>query len=64
MKELKLLYLYPDMLELYGDYVHFPTIKHFPWIPRIYARRNNFRIIQENADIIKSKTKAIAIDFV
>jgi hypothetical protein len=51
-------------IELHGDYVHFPTIKHFPWIPRIYARRNNFRIIQENADIIKSKTKAMAIDFV
>ena len=51
-------------IELHGDYAHFPIIKHFPWIPRIYARRNNFRIIQENADIIKSKTEAIAIDYI
>lgn len=49
---------------LHGDYSNFPNWKHFPWIPRIYARRNNFKIIQRNADIIKSKTEAIAIDYV
>lgn len=54
----------PTNIVLYNDYAHFPNLKHFPWIPRIYARNNNFRIIQENTDIIKSKTEAIAIDYI
>lgn len=51
-------------IELHGDYAHFPTIRHFPWIPRVYARRNNFRIIQENSHILKSKFRALCIDYV
>ena len=54
----------PTNIELTWDYANFPQWKCFPWIPKLYAKLNNKRIIQENINIIKSKIKAFAIDYV